>query len=425
MSEPGTPPFDLDELRAQVEQLDGGIWRVEKTLRSTPYGETQLVYRNGSEAGPFIRKLIPSDVQQGNAYDLIFSAQASGKRFAHVPVIYDCTKTDSGISVVMEYVPGKTLRDYVANIGPGDRAARFASQALCDALVELHTTLSTPIIHRDIKPSNVMVSPAGVTFIDLDITRSWKAGAERDTLHFGTPGYAPPEQFGFEQTGVTGDIFAAGMTLAFCCTGEDPTAALRESGFDDPRIPLWIRPILVRATQFDPSARYQSAAEMRQAVQVAMAGGRPAPAPKPAPAPTANSGWQNPPTTPYAGAPAPQQAPQPTESTLVRTLKYMWNAIWAFCNLYVLFIVATALPELVTRYNWSEFAIWQIVLVVVSTVAIIVALLVVFYLGMFKLHLRKVKPFSRFTWRQELPAGVGYVTFVWIATNLMSYLAQH
>ena len=56
MSEPGTPPFDLDELRAQVEQLDGGIWRVEKTLRSTPYGETQLVYRNGSEAGTFIRK---------------------------------------------------------------------------------------------------------------------------------------------------------------------------------------------------------------------------------------------------------------------------------------------------------------------------------------------------------------------------------
>ena len=147
MSEPGTPPFDLDELRAQVEQLDGGIWRVEKTLRSTPYGETQLVYRNGSEAGPFIRKLIPSDIQQGNAYDLIFSAQASGKRFEHVPVIYDCTKTDSGISVVMEYVPGKTLRDYVANIGPGDRAARFASQALCDALVELHTALPTPIIH--------------------------------------------------------------------------------------------------------------------------------------------------------------------------------------------------------------------------------------------------------------------------------------
>lgn len=418
MNAPEPAPFDLEELRAQVAKLDGSTWRVEKTLRSTPYGETQLVYRNGSEAGPFIRKFIPSDARQGSAYETIFRAQAAGTRFKHVPFIYDCTRSGSGIAVVMELVPGKTLREYVANVGPGNRAASFAARALCDALVEIHTALDVPIIHRDIKPGNVMVSPAGITFIDLDITREWKAGAERDTQHFGTPGYAPPEQFGFEQTGVAADIFAAGMTLAFCCTGEDPTTALRESGFDDPRIPAWIRPILVKATQFDPAARFQSAAEMSEAVTRAMTGAPPKPAAPPQAAAPADAGHLEATENPTPSGQA--------DSPFKKTMKYVWNAIVVALTVYfvVLYIVSflkvaqTASPEQVWGAFTSNPVLW-IVAVIESVVALLIIPLVG-YLALFKMRLRKIRPFSKYTWKQELPAGVGFITFVVISMMLIN-----
>jgi len=422
----GTPPeFNLEDLRGQIERLDGGAWRVERTLKRTPFGETQLVYRNGSEAGPFIRKLLANDSGQGDAYETIFRAQAAGMRFSHVPVIYDCTKTETGIAVVMEHVPGKTLREYVASVGPGDRAARFAAIALCEALDELHTALATPNIHRDIKPGNLMVSPVGITFIDLDITRSWHEGAEHDTTRFGTPGYAPPEQFGFGQTGVASDLFAAGMTLAFCCTGEDPTAQLRESGFADPRIPAWIRPVLVRATQFDPAARYRSASEMRDAAVTAMnargQGGPSAPAASPTTAPTPDAMWD---------ADERQRESMPADTPHspieVKTIfKYLWNALAVILCVYCAGAFTTGLTAGFSNLDVDLLTLIQrrpiAILGILEAIGFYLVTAIALYLMSFKVHLRRIAPFNRFTWRQELPAGIGIIALY----SLVVYLTTH
>ena len=256
---------------------------VDRTLKQTATETTQVVYRKNEfgepSFGPFVRKLFVENTEQGIAYEQLLRAQAAGLRLAHVPLVYECDHTDGQLEVVMECLQGQTLREYVESEGSGvDMAAQVVPQ-LCDAIAELHESFSTPLIHRDIKPSNVMVCSGQVKLIDLGIARVYRTDATRDTVRYGTPGYAPPEQFGYEQTNVRSDVYALGMTVAFCLIGEDPTAELRERAFADPRIPLPLQQVLTKATQFDPNNRYGSARELKRAFVNALGAKAQPPAP--------------------------------------------------------------------------------------------------------------------------------------------------
>ena len=261
-----------DELASYLCALErDDCYRVDAVLKQGALETTERVYftgSNGSELGPFVRKRISGDSGLGGAYEEVFSAQRRGVRLAHLPLLLECHRRDGDLVVVMELVPGQTLGERVGECkGPAARRelVRRVFPELCDAVGELHERLDPPVIHRDLKPSNVMVSPGGVTLIDLGIARAWRADAEQDTVHFGTRTYAPPEQFGFGQTDVTSDVFALGMLLFFCATGREPQAADREGGFAGAGVPEVLRAVIVRATQLDPAARYGSVRELRDA----------------------------------------------------------------------------------------------------------------------------------------------------------------
>lgn len=261
-----------DELASYLAALDrDACYRVDAVLKQGPLETTERVFfvgENGAELGPFVRKRISGDSGLGGAYERLFAAQRRGVRCAHLPRLLECHRRDGDLVVVMEWVPGETLAARVGECkGPSARLelARRVFPELCDAVTELHERLDPPVIHRDLKPSNVMVSPGGVTLIDLGIARAWHEGAEQDTVHFGTRSYAPPEQFGFGQTDVTSDVYALGMLLFFCATGREPTAADREGGFAAAGVPEGLRTVVARATQLDPAARYASVRELRDA----------------------------------------------------------------------------------------------------------------------------------------------------------------
>ncbi len=149
--------------------------------------------------------------------------------------------------------------------------------ALCDAVIELHEGLPHPLVHRDLKPSNVIVDPGRgrVVIIDLGIAREHHEGAQTDTAHFGTRGYAPPEQFGFGQTDARTDVYALGMLLRFCLTGREPAQAGQGVDATTPphaqaacghrRSEAAVGRVIERACAFDPAARYQSVRELRGA----------------------------------------------------------------------------------------------------------------------------------------------------------------
>lgn len=174
--------------------------------------------------------------------------------------------------MVMEFIEGKTLLQIMEET-PGNlperRVLSWAAQ-ICDVLTYLHTQ-KKPIIYRDMKPGNVMEQSAnGVCkVIDFGIARFWKPGRSKDTLILGTPGYAPPEQYGKGQTKDSADVYALGATLHHLLTGRDPESKpfkfppVRQL---NPRVSPNTELVIQKATQIKPADRYQTIAEMKAAL---------------------------------------------------------------------------------------------------------------------------------------------------------------
>lgn len=290
-----------DDIHEQLEDALGAAaspsasadaYRVERTLKRTPAEATELVWLRtaaGTELGPYVRKVISRESGLGCAYVELFGLQRQGMRFRQLPRIIDCRENGGSLEVLLEYVKGRTLAQVVADTLPADRdmLARELIPAICDAVSELHGALESPLVHRDLTPSNVIcpdirpcsaarscsvagsrpaARPCCPVLIDFGIARVWRAGEEADTTHFGTRSYAPPEQYGFGQTDVRSDVYALGMLAFFCLAGREATPADRECGFVCAEVsPVW-RGVISKATSLDPDDRYQSAAEMRDAL---------------------------------------------------------------------------------------------------------------------------------------------------------------
>ena len=256
-------------------------WRIERTLKSSPFETTELVrFRgaSGGELGPFIRKRIDCSAGVGRAYERLWDAQRSGIILHGVPRLVECLRSGDELSVVTEFIDGRTLGELVRDEGASERLATGIMPALCDAVFELHTLLDPPLIHRDLKPSNVIVRSDGRPFvIDFGIARAWDGEADADTVRFGTRAYAPPEQFGFGQTDARSDVYALGKLALFCATGGEGTgpadeADLRRRGLSAP-----LSEVIARATAFDPARRFSGARALGRALrECAAAGGVPA-----------------------------------------------------------------------------------------------------------------------------------------------------
>ena len=266
--------MENDPLAAYLAALArDDCYRVDEVLKTAPHETTEVVYfvgANAAELGPFVRKRIAVDAAMGDAYGHLFRAQRAGRRFRHLPRIYDVHTTGDELVVVMEYIQGRTLRDEVY-----ERDGSFALAAqwfplLCDGVMELHEQFSPPLIHRDLKPTNIVVSDAGLTIIDFGIARVFREGADEDTAHFGTRCYAPPEQFGYGQTDERSDVYALGMLLYYLLAERDPSPSVAAAGFAGPEVPSALRPVLQRACAFDPSARFQTVRDLKAAFLAAL-----------------------------------------------------------------------------------------------------------------------------------------------------------
>lgn len=250
-------------------------YRVVRVLKEAPHETTEVVCfagANDAELGPFVRKRIKREACMGAAYPAIMAAQRAGARFRHLPRIEDCYERDDELVVIMEYVRGETLHETVYRRDPSLDLTREVFPQLCDAVTELHEGFDPPLIHRDLKPGNVILSEGNLTLIDFGIARAYREGAEGDTASFGTRAYAPPEQFGYGQTDVRSDVYALGMLLYYLLTEEVPSPRLAGGAFDEPGVPVALRPVLARATAFDPAARYPSVRALCEAFMAACAG---------------------------------------------------------------------------------------------------------------------------------------------------------
>lgn len=264
----------MDELSEHLDSLArDDCYRVDSVMKEGPFETTERVFfvgANGSEQGPYVRKHLDGEAGLGAAYERIWRAQRSGRRFLHLPLVADCHTVGERRVVVMEYVRGETLADVVYRCDPSVELACDVFPKLCDAVLELHEGFDPPLIHRDLKPSNVMLTRDNLTLIDFGIARSFDEAAEEDTHHFGTRAYAPPEQFGYGQSDVRTDVYALGMILYFCLTEKTPDAKARRAGYRAAGVPEPLRAVIERAAAFDPADRYASVRALDRAFDEAV-----------------------------------------------------------------------------------------------------------------------------------------------------------
>lgn len=191
------------------------------------------------------------------------------KKLSHpsLPSIVDVIEDDNTFLIVMDYIQGnplsKTLEEYGAQ--SQENVVEWAKQ-LCDVLVYLHSR-KPPIIYRDMKPANVMLKPDGsITLIDFGTAREYKSKNIADTTCLGTIGYAAPEQFGgMGQTDARTDIYCLGATLYHLVTGMNPCEPpyeIKPIRQINPALSNGLEKIIMKCTQRDPDARYQSCAEL-------------------------------------------------------------------------------------------------------------------------------------------------------------------
>lgn len=255
---------------------DDDRWRVLEVLKEDDEtGSTEIVAPVGFSTSSgacmgtpqrFVHKIYPGQSDGADVYEVLQRAQQSGLLIGCVPRIIECLRGPECRSVVMEYVEGPTLAEYIMRGNVLPATIKYLFLQLCVAVRELHERIDPAVIHRDLKPSNIIVSPKGPVLIDFGIARLWHEGAECDTTHFGTRRYAPPEQFGFGQTDVRSDIYALGKVLFFCLTGKQPPNALDARSCEECGVPRPFARVICKACAFDPRERYASVRELGAAV---------------------------------------------------------------------------------------------------------------------------------------------------------------
>ncbi len=266
-------------------------YHVERVLARGAGGLTELVTLGG--AGPFVRKKVPLDIANQGVWAAISSLDCP-----RVPKVQATYSLPDLFVVIYDYVPGQTLQELVLAGGrfSANKAAKLARE-ICEAAGALH---SCGVIHRDLSPRNVIVAADGAHLIDLGIARTHVDGASADTTFLGTHGFAAPEQYGFAQTDARSDVYAIGCLLGYMLTGKEPDAedyaetlaGLETSGAAgnaassgeacaavtngvgnskaEGAVVARLASCVRKACEFEPSARYQSAAQMSEAIEDAL-----------------------------------------------------------------------------------------------------------------------------------------------------------
>lgn len=213
---------------------------------------------------------------------LVAEARATAKlRHPGIVQVYDVEFTNDGqCAVIMEYVEGQTLREYLAEMYRAGRLASPVQAARWIAAVAsaVHFAHKNGVVHRDLKPGNILLDREGVARVtDFGLALLEEQAHKHTGEIAGTWPYMSPEQVRGESQYLDGrcDIWAIGVILYELLTGKRPFSGsgqtLREEILSrepkpprqlDDSIPAVLEEICLRCLAKDVSKRYRTAADV-------------------------------------------------------------------------------------------------------------------------------------------------------------------
>ena len=185
------------------------------------------------------------------------------ERFSRPVRLKEETEGPPAAVYLRTYIPGCTLETLVESRPAKPGLSRSESVRYVLSVLELLTALhgcEPPVLHLDIKPQNIIVTADGsCALIDFGIARFEGTAADPATAP-GTPAVAPPEQFANTSPDRRSDLYAAGVLLRYCLTGEYAEKA-------DYDIEADLREVIRKAVRPAPEERFRSAEEMAEALK--------------------------------------------------------------------------------------------------------------------------------------------------------------
>ena len=253
---------------------------------------------------PVVLKILRAgllSVEQMRTTMLREARMASAIEHPNVCAIYEVGESGEEAFIAMQYVPGQSLDQLIAQ-GPANlQLALSVGIQIADGLQAAHML---GIFHRDLKPQNVMLTDGGlVKILDFGLARRLahedmhfdpaKPGLAKDvslaatyTARGGTIRYMAPEQFVTGHSSVRSDVWALGVILYELASGRHPFTrpdaedfqAIRAIQFTEPiglnaivpDISPELKSVIATCLEKNPSARYASAAEVREALKTIM-----------------------------------------------------------------------------------------------------------------------------------------------------------
>ncbi|HWL24376.1 MAG TPA: Stk1 family PASTA domain-containing Ser/Thr kinase [Ureibacillus sp.] len=202
--------------------------------------------------------------------------------------IYDVGEDEDMHYIVMEYIKGKTLKQYINEYSPISPARSVhIMRQLTSAIAHAH---ENQIIHRDIKPQNILIDEDGnckITDFGISTTLSATSFTKTNSV-LGTVHYLSPEQARGGLATKKSDIYALGIVLYELLTGELPfsgesavSIALKHLQSETPSvraidasIPQALENVVLKATAKNPAHRYNSVEEMEEDLDTVLSSNR-------------------------------------------------------------------------------------------------------------------------------------------------------